>query len=294
MKLEKTTQEKDDQKSKAEKAKPATPKLKRGLKKPIKLALAIAAALLLIPLFYVTYIFFSSPAAIRNPQLEHYHFRMQVLVNGKAENFAASKYQQDYVKGQCSANLPKEPIHFHDNQDQLVHIHWAGMTGGMVMKYYGWDYIGGIDKALGYRLDNVFDIQKVSIHGNLLPAVPNDTSFYVYTGDENGYQEKSFNDWKTQDLEQFFGTASNFPAFSPKETGLSWIDKIFPKAHAHASESHNHESAHGKETSQEKLTRINNLIGNVVLFVQKDKPTNQQVQERFSDLEPLSESTCGG
>ena len=54
------------------------------------------------------------------------------------------------------------------------------------------------------------------------------------------------------------------------------------------------ELVRGEETEEEKLTRINNMIGNVVIFVQKDKPTDQQIKERFNDLEPLSDSTCGG
>jgi hypothetical protein len=229
--------------------------------------------------------------------MEHYHFRMQILVNGKAEDFSTKAYQTGYAKDQCNANLPEQPIHFHDNKDQFTHIHWEGMTGGMVMKYYGWNYIGGMNNALGYKLDNLKDPQKVTTHGNYLPTVPKDVTFYVYTGDENGYQEKSFNDWKTQDLETFFGTTSNFPAHDinkGKQTSL--LDKVFPKVYAHgtATDADGDDGAKPAETQEEKLTRINNMIGNVVIFVQKDKPTDQQIKERFNDLEPLTDSTCGG
>lgn len=262
-------------------------------RKYLKPALLVLTILVVIMGSYGGYLYASSPAVIRNPKLEHYHFRMQILVNGKAENFAEDKYQQDYSKDQCNASLPEQPIHFHDNKDQFTHIHWEGMTGGMVMKYYGWNYIGGINKALGYKLDNLKDIQRVNTHGNFLPAVPDDAKFYIFTGDENGYKEKSFDDWKNQDLEQFFETTSNFPAHEQnKQSGL--LTKLFPKASAHGGVNDGNDGEAGEETAEQRLTRINNMVGNVVIFVQKNKPTDQQVIDRFNDLEPLTASTCGG
>lgn len=271
----------------------ATPKRKFNFSKRLKIALLVLLAVLLIPLSYAGYIYAASPEVIRNPKMEHYHFRMQVLVNGKAENFGDNKYQQDYAKDQCNANLTEQPIHFHDMKDQFVHIHWEGMTGGMVMKYYGWNYIGGVNKALGYKLDDLGDIQKVNTHGNFLPAVPDGAQFYIYAGDENGYKQKSFDDWKSQDLEKFFGKTSNSPAHEINQQ-LSFINQLFPKASAHGTEDHSTTTTTAEESEEERLTRINNLLGNVVIFVQKDKPTDQQIKDRFNDLEPLTDSTCGG
>lgn len=288
------TEKGDEQVADIEK-KDEKPKRKLQVGKRLKIVAIAVFAVLLIPLSYTGYVYAASPAVIREPKLEHYHFRMQILVNGKAENFSEDKYQQDYAKDQCNANLPEQPIHFHDSKDQFTHIHWEGMTGGMVMKYYGWNYIGGINKALGYKLNDLGDIQKVNTHGNFLPAVPDDAKFYIYTGDENGYKEKSFDDWKSQDLEQFFEKTSNFPAHEQnKQTSL--LDKVFPKASAHGTEEHSNTTPTDKstETEEQKLTRINNLVGNVVIFAQKDKPTDQQIKDRFNDLEPLTDSTCGG
>ncbi len=268
----------------------------KRISKRVRIGLAVAIAIALIPLSYAGYVYAASPAVVRDPKLEHYHFRMQILVNGKAEDFSTKAYQTGYAKDQCNANLPEQPIHFHDNKDQFTHIHWEGMTGGMVMKYYGWNYIGGVDNALGYKLDNLKDIQKVTTHGDYLPDVPKDAKFYVYTGDENGYKERSLNEWKDQDLETFFNTTSNFPAHDINKGKTSLLDKVFPKAYAHGDEDHSTTKAatSDTETEEEKLTRINNLVGNVVIFVQKDKPSDQQIKDRFNDLEPLTDSTCGG
>ena len=266
------------------------------LRRVMRGILILAGLMASLMLVYSGYIYASSPAVIRNPKLEHYHFRMQILVNGKAEDFSSKAYQTGYTKDQCNANLPEQPIHFHDNKDQFTHIHWEGMTGGMVMKYYGWNYIGGFDKALGYKLDDISNIQKVTTHGNYLPQVPKNATFYVYTGNEKGYKLRSFDDWKNQDLEEFFGTTSNSPAHDINKNGgeqASLMNQLFPTAYAHGNENDS-KADNDQETETEKLTRINNLLGNVVIFVQKDKPTSQQIKDRFNDLEPLSDSTCGG
>jgi hypothetical protein len=272
--------EKEDQEVQVE---PAKTEQKPKLNKYLKGGLLVALALVLVAVSIGGYLYAASPAVIRSPKLEHYHFRMQIIVDGKSENFAADDYQKDYAKDQCSTDLPEQPIHFHDKKDQFVHIHWAGMTGGLVMKQYGWNYIGGLSNSLGYtRHDG--KMHEVKTHGSLLPAVPADAQFYVYAGDETAYQEKSFEDWKTQDLEQFFGKQSNFPG------ATSFWDTLFPKASAHGAI----EDGHKVTNDTERLEKLNNLIGNVVIFVQKDKPTDQQIKDRFNDLEPLSESTCAG
>ncbi len=260
---------------------------------PLKVIIIIIIAMLLISLLVVSYVYASSPAAIRSPKLEHYHFRMQVVVDGKAEDFGSKAYQTGYQKDLCNANLPEQPIHFHDNKDQFTHIHWEGMTGGMVMKYYGWNYISGLDDALGYKLDDIGDVQKVTTHGNYLPSVDDSTNFYVYTGDENNYQKRSFDDWVNKDLEVFFGKTSNSPAHDINQQKTSFSDYLSPTASAHGTEGHTKDTDSG-ETEQERLTRINNLLGNVVIFAQDSEPTKQQIQARFNKLEPLTDSTCGG
>jgi hypothetical protein len=94
-----------------------------------------------------------SPAAIRHPARTHFHFRLQVINGGTPVNFAEDKFQTPFDTDNCSAALTREPIHFHDQLDQFVHIHWAGMTGGLLLKNYGWNFISGPDDTLGYRFD---------------------------------------------------------------------------------------------------------------------------------------------
>lgn len=232
------------------------------------------------------YAWATTPGSIQKPRFEHAHFRMQILVDGKAVNFAEAKYQEGYAKDNCNADITLHPIHFHDSKDQFVHIHWREMTGGQVLKYYGWNYIGGVHGMLGYRFDSFPNLRTVPIHGDVLPQVSKGATMYVYTGDESGYKKRSFDDFKTQDLEQFFGAKSNVP----REDSLSMLDRLFPTASAHGTEGH---GTHGA-ASQEDLKRINNLIGNVVIFVQDHEPSDSQVKQHFQKLEPLSDSACAG
>jgi hypothetical protein len=270
----------------------------RHMTKRTKVIIATLVGLLLVAVGYIGYAYAASPASIRSPQMDHYHFRMQILVDGKAENFGEQKYQTGYAKDQCNAALPVQPIHFHDNKDQFVHIHWKGITGGMVLKYYGWNYIGGLDNALGYKLNDLTDIQKVTTHGDYLPQLPKDAPLHIYVADKDGYKKRSLSDFTSQDLEEFFGKKSNLPS-DPEYDNLTWLNDIFfPTAAAHGTEDHStatHSTAtETAETEEEKLTRINNLIGDVVLFAQKNEPSDAQIKERFNKLEPLSDSTCGG
>src|SRR3990167_2013505 len=201
-------------------------------RKVLAVLVAVLAVILLVPSGYLAYVYTSSPDSIRNPFFDHYHFRMQVIVDGKSENFVSDKYQQEYAKDLCTAELTDSPIHFHDQKDQFTHIHWNGMTGGLVMKQYGWNFIGGSDSVLGYRMDNLPMPKKVPIRGKLLPQVPDGSNYYVYIGDENNYSEKSFEDWKKQDLEQFFGKSSNLPG--NEGASSSFIETLFfPNTFAH-------------------------------------------------------------
>lgn len=274
--------------SKDSKSEPKSSRSKR--KQSGRIATLVAAVVLAALITATSYIYDVSPGAIRQPVMEHYHFRMQLIVDGKPVDFAQQKFQTPLDKGQCSADLPPRPIHFHDRKDQFVHIHWDGMTGGQVLKNYGWNLIGGPSGTLGYRLDALPRIQNVTTFGQVLPALPDGAKFWVYSGDEQTYKKRPIGDFLKQNLEDFFGKRSNFMSHWP--VGPKLFGWLFPKAAAHGNEVHAQTNA--EETETERLTRINNLIGNVVIFVQSGQPTDQQVKARLADLEPLSDSTCGG
>ncbi len=107
------------------------------------------------------------------------------------------------------------------------------------------------------------------IRGQSLPNPPAGAKYYIYTGDDTSYSERNWNDFLKQDLRDFFAGKKS----------ASILDKLIPAAYAH---------------DDPKLTALNDVLGSVVIFVQKDKPTDQQIKDRFNHLVPLPQSTCGG
>lgn len=258
-------------------------KTENGLARRIWLFAGIVLALLIV---WLGALYATSPDPIRRPSFEHYHFRMQVIVDGQREDFGQNKYQAELTDlNSCNAELTEHPIHFHDRKDQFVHIHWDEMTGGLVLKNYGWNFIGGSDDSLGYRFDNLARIKNVPRHSSSLPTIPKGAEFYVFIGDENSFVRRSFDEFKSQDLETFFGKRSNIS----RDRTASYWDWLFPNALAHGGVEDGH-----ADLPTEELEEINNLIGNVVIFVQKEQPSDEQVRERFQELVPLSESSCAG
>lgn len=246
----------------------------------VKLLIATVLATILTIGAYVGYLLLTYPTALAYPKLDHYHFRMQLVIDGKEENFGDSKYQTAYEKDSCSEDLPEQPIHFHDNKNQIVHIHWKGVSGGMVLKNYGWNHIGGDNSTLAYRLDSI-PFKAVATHGSVLPALSKDTKLFVYAGNEKSYSERKWDDFVRYDLETFFNKKSTFAVATAPNNPL---DFLFPTAYAH--DGHNHDT--------KNLEDVNNLIGNVVIFAQQSPPTHEEIAKRFTSLEPLTESTCGG
>lgn len=230
------------------------------------------------------YFFLSSSSMVRLPKIEHAHFRLQVVIEGKKENFADARYQQAYEKGVCSGELSQEPIHFHDSKDQVVHVHWKGVTGGDVLKYYGWNLTGGLDTILGYRFDKSLIPEPVPIHGTNLPAMPAQAKLWVYMGNQETFQQRNLTDFLDQSLEDFFDRKSTVNVDM-----ATYLQNFFtPVAKAH--EGHDHTET--KTPAQ--LEAINNLLGNIVIFVQQNEPTSEAIKEKFNALEPLTDSTCGG
>lgn len=265
---------------------------KLNFKNPLVTVGLLVAAILLLAGGTYGYLYVTSPGNIRHPSFDHYHFRTQIVVDGQPVDFSRQEFQEDTSTNttSCSIALNGTPIDFHDNEDQMTHIHWGGITGGQFLKYYGWNLNGGESDALGRRYDQgMMRMHQVNIKGAVLPEIPEDANFYVYTGDESGYEQKSWEDFLSLDLEDFFGKQSNI---SGNETTLNIFDLFTQKVFAHGVVEDGHDE--NGETDELTLERINNLIGNIVIFVQVEAPSSEQIQERFNNLVPLHESTCGG
>ena len=301
----------------------------------------ILASVLVLCLLTIASFYLFIPSRFTNPKTDHYHFRMQYVFRGQAENFSTPRYQVEYIKDVCKGDLTESPIHFHDNKDQIVHIHWQGITGGDVLKFYGLNKVGGLDGYMGLKLDKLFQfpptITALPIHGQSLPKASEEDKYFVYIGDKDKFEKKDFNQFLSQNLEEFFGKNSILrlqrEELEKEEKKSSFILNPLGSVqtlahsgqeHATVTEAQQHEisvrkaelekkaieernnlvksvtndnAATKTKTSaktEEELKKINNLIGNIVIFVQPNEPTSEQIQARFNNLEPLSLSVCGG
>ena len=233
--------------------------LQKKLKRLAIIIAVIVATVILAAGSLYGFAYASTAAHLRTPQFEHYHFRTQIIVDGTPVDFSREEFQEGYVAGSCSAELSSTPIHFHDNQDQLVHIHWSGMTGGEFLKNYGWNLIGGNDSSLGWRFDQGFmSVNSIATFGDLLPKAPEGASYSIYFGDEEQYVLKDWNDFLSQDLEEFIGKKSLLN--TGDATSFNLLDILTPRAYA---DNGNHSGATISGGDQ-KLEKLNNLIGNIV------------------------------
>ena len=261
---------------------------KKRPKRIMKYVALSVSAIILLAVGVYGFFFLTTPSHIRTPAFQHYHFRTQLVVNDTPVDFSKDAFQgKKSTTVGCSAEVGSVPIDFHDNIDQMTHIHWDGMTGGEFLKYYGWNLIGGNDNSLGNRYDNGLTPSPVATYGNVLPELPADTNFYVYIGNADGYEKKEWKQFLREDFEAFFGKKSNVGASD--EVSFNPLDWLFPTAAAHGGV----DDGHASDKTEEELTRINNLLGNVVIFVQQDEPSDKEITARFTNLIPLGESTCG-
>jgi hypothetical protein len=263
--------------------------------------LFLAIIIFLSASFYLTTKVLSSDN-INYPVVDHVHFRMQYIYHGGAENFADSRYQQPYEKNQCTGGITDSPIHFHDNVDQIVHVHWKNITGGQVLKYYGLNQIGGVDNLLGYRWDKIkqnYKLTAVNIHGKILPQPTAEDKLYIYTGEKGTFTKRSVEDWSKQTLEEFFNKKSQLSAKvnmfgSIPAQAQSLLSNGEVKQALDSNLNSDNLTENQTQPSEDELEQINNLLGNVVIFVQPDEPSEVEVANRFDKLQPLSLSTCGG
>jgi hypothetical protein len=206
-----------------------------------------------------TYAYAFSPQPIRHPTSTHFHFRLQILADGQPVNFAQDKFQTPFNTDICTAALTQQPVHFHDSVDQFVHIHWAGITGGILLKDYGWNLIGGPSGVLGYKFNGFKLPIAVPIHGHALPSAAAGDHYYVYTGVATNFHQRDWNDFLRQPLKDFFSGSAVLSSDSEKGPA-----------------------------------QLNHVVGNAVIFVQKNSPTSDQVKARFEHLNALPTSSCSG
>jgi hypothetical protein len=293
-----------------------------------------------------------SPSYIREPEAVHYHFRMQYIVEGKEVDFGQDAFQEEYNRGACSAALTETPIHFHDNKSQLVHIHWQGITGGDVLKYYGLNLVGGLDDTMGYQfIEGELLPKRIAIRGDLLDNLKLDQDLFIYAVNDDGYQKVDTVEFLEQDLEVFFkeyGYEDSHKMHNISSAPSSVAGVRTAQAHA-GHDDHNEmkknadtkailkideaedviddvvtevgrgapdstvptrgevpslpvpgagltqtDGGFDTQLTDQELREINHLLGDLIIFVQTQEPSQDEIVERLDQFVELGDSVCGG
>lgn len=232
------------------------------------MAVAMTVTLTMLPV---------STTNISSPEKTHEHFRLQVAIDGEFEDFTTPEYQEQYEKGICSGLLTETPIHLHDDNGQMVHLHWDGVTGGQLLKYYGLNYIKGGQELLGTRTDDTGAKVDVPIRGEILPKPSEGSRMWVYVNDSSddlGYVEYDNNGFLKTDIEKVLTGYSEEQSASVNDDTIS--------------------TDTNNEYTQKELSIINNVLGDIVVYVQQSEPTQEELTEAFKNFSQLEESVCGG
>lgn len=264
--------------------------------------ITLIALLVILGGSYLTFTRVLSSPNINYPESAHFHFRLQVIIDGEAADFSQEKFQEGYDKNICSASLTLTPIHFHDKKDQFVHIHWKSITGGQVLKNYGLNRIGGQDDVLGYRWDEFPNVKPQKIHGQAFKTPSVNSKMFVYTGEANDFQKRETNDFLNHTLEDFFANKKtaylnpfgSLPVSAHSSKNNLDLSQNQPIPAAKTGINPNLSTTDQPSLTEEELKQLNDFRGNVVIFLQETEPSSEQVKEKFNNLIPLPLSSCGG
>ena len=208
-------------------------------------------------------IFFTSisPLHISFPKSTHSHFRLQIWHHGEQINFSDETFQTPYNPLVCDQNITETPIHFHDSQKEIVHLHWKGITGYDVLKNYGWNNNAfNLMKTIqGIRFDEFPHIHVVHSQKSVLPEVKDDEDVFI-----------------------FIKRGESISTLTLKE---------FLKTHL---ESYFMEEYKTKNNMQEHMIPDNTPLGDVLILIQSNAPTNEEVQQYLSNFHEEMSRSCNG
>lgn len=96
----------------------------------------LLGALVVLAIRYFTY----------NPHATHYHANFAVYIDGQREQFKSPTYYQEVAACNLTDKvLPIQRAHMHDNINDVIHVHDAGVTWNQFFNNIGWsiglDYI---------------------------------------------------------------------------------------------------------------------------------------------------------
>lgn len=194
--------------------------------------------------------YFIIPFRFSFPIKAHEHIQVQFYYNENRFDLSTPEFQVNSDPYTCNNSLSPEPMHFHDGNSEVLHIHWAGILGKDFLEYYG--FSKSLSQSIGLRWDTFPKVQKISIHGNLLPNPKKSEKVWVF----NQNEEKIIQQIPYQ---EFLST----PLSSKPDSNVA--------------------EAHGEEEHAE---------GKFIILVQENEPNMDFIFQKFKTFLPMDEASC--
>lgn len=74
------------------------------------------------------------------PDPPHYHANWMIVIDGEPLDLSADRYMEDVAACTGGEHVgPRERVHMHNNQDDVVHVHHHGVAWGHFLENLGFD-----------------------------------------------------------------------------------------------------------------------------------------------------------
>ncbi len=215
------------------------------------------------------------------PQYEYAHIRLRVFVEGTEIDVGNNPNGTRLFQGACSAVLQKEPLATILKDPHSIRLMWKGVKLQDVFTYLG---LRDTD-FFGYVFSPSFGVKKIPLEAKSIIVAPEATPRFLFIRTGEGYIEREISDWFGKSIEDVFGRSS--------QIRLSWYTPNIASAHEEEGEI-NTSSTDPLVIlqEQEEARRLNNVLGEGVLFIQHSRPENDQIQRAFDTFPLLSGSLC--
>jgi hypothetical protein len=244
---------------------------------------------------------FASPMSVSFPKKETSQIRLLLSIDGNQTNFSTPQFQKP-ISQLCNQDISPYPIGAYNQSSQVLNLHWKDMTGSNILRYYGFNNKGPFKGYMGVNLTNFPNYEAVPILGELLPAPKEDYNYFVYTGNQYSYTQRKRSEFLNKSITDLLDSSNssknsiisiNTNAQVSKEKNEN-IDKEIiinqtPPIPVSSEESSQPSSI---QTPAQPKPEEDTVLGTIVVFIQKNEPTQEQVMLKFTNLEQAPVNLC--
>lgn len=220
------------------------------------------------------------------PRYEYAHIRMRLFVQGTEVDVQDLFSEYTLYRGACSGDVQRAPMSSVKKDPHSVRLMWKGLTGQDLFTFLGIAaHHQPVPKSLGYALGAPFPTSvPIPAHTQTLPEATN-TNTFIFVRSGEGFIERPLSWWLKNSLEKNMGRNSQIK--------LTWSTDI---ASAHEEETEINTSSTDPfvlAQEQEEARMLNNILGDVVIFLDEpERPSDKEIENIFSTFPLITGGLC--